>query len=62
MYNKDSLPYKEKFAMKGECLNEQTNWRLILENPSNLCEVEKAYTGRMTEMTLIANSSQAAHT
>ena len=48
--------------MKGECLNEQTNWRLILENPSNLCEVEKAYTGRMTEMTLIANSSQAAHT
>lgn len=48
--------------MEGGCLNEQTNWRLKLENPSNQCEAEKAYIGRMTEMTLTASSSQAAHT
>lgn len=47
--------------MEVGCLNEQTNWRLKLENLSNQCEVEKAYIGGMTEMTLMANSSQSAH-
>lgn len=50
-------------AMERGCLNEQTKWRLKLENPSIQCEVsERAYIGGMTEMTLMANSSQAAHT
>lgn len=31
--------------MEGGCLNEQTERRLKLENPSNQCEAEKAYIG-----------------
>lgn len=48
--------------MAAGCLSEQTNRSLKLENPSNQCEIERAYIGRMTEMTLTASSSQAAHT
>lgn len=47
--------------MEVGCLNEQTNWRLKLENLSNQREVEKAYIGGMTKMTLMANSSQSPH-
>lgn len=56
------LVIRKNSRMEGGCLNEHTNWRLKLENPSNQCEVEKAYIGGMTEMTLMASSSQAAYT
>ena len=52
MEGESDLVIRKNSRMEGGCLNEQTNWWLKLESPSNQCEAEKAYIGGMTEMTL----------